>query len=181
MPSLSVSFTKWLNRTTYSFYYLNRFLCFLAHICISVIQFSGYPIFSFRSDIDAPFPKFTTLIKFMQRPFVLSRLFKKQDESIEVPNHDFAEPAVLSRTTAKSSPEDTQAELAPEPVTKLLRWKTENDPTSVECFIAEAFDGSTSDTVAPVNYNNSNSYGVENKVGELPAPEVRKKLKLNCS
>jgi hypothetical protein len=117
----------------------------------------------------------------MQHPFVPSRLFKKQDESIEVPNHDFAEPAVLSRTTAKSSPEDTQAELAPEPVTKLLRWKTENDPTSVECFIAEASDGLTSDTVAPVNYNNSNSYGVENKVGELPAPEVRKKLKLNCS
>ena len=128
-----------------------------------------------------PFPKFTTLIKFTQRPFVLCRLFKKQDENIEVSNHDVAELAVLSPTTAKSSPEDTQAELAPEPVSKLLGWKAENDPTSVECFIAEASDGLTCDTVAPVNYNNSNSYGVENKVGELPAPQVRKKLKLNCS
>jgi hypothetical protein len=107
----------------------------------------------------------------MQRPFVLCRLFKKHDESIEVSNRDDAELAVLSPTTARSSPEDTQAELAPEPVSPLFGWQAGNDPTSVDCFIAETSDGSTSDTVALVNYNNSNSDGVENKVVELPAPE----------
>ena len=54
-----------------------------------------------------------------------------------------------------------------------------NDPTSVECFLAENSDASTSDTVAPVNCNKGNNVVAENQGGELP--EVRKKLISSCS
>ncbi|KAJ6418905.1 hypothetical protein OIU84_002137 [Salix udensis] len=46
----------------------------------------------------------------MQSAFVLCRLFKKQDESIERPNSDEAEATVSSPTTALSSPEVTQSD-----------------------------------------------------------------------
>ncbi|KAJ6418907.1 hypothetical protein OIU84_002137 [Salix udensis] len=45
-----------------------------------------------------------------QSAFVLCRLFKKQDESIERPNSDEAEATVSSPTTALSSPEVTQSD-----------------------------------------------------------------------
>ena len=107
------------------------------------------------------------LIKFMQRAFVICRLFKKQDLSIEVSNHD----------EAAVSPEDTQLELDPE--SPSLGGQAVNDPTSVECFLAENSDASTSDTVAPVNCNKGNNVVAENQGGELP--EVRKKLISSCS
>lgn len=106
------------------------------------------------------------LIKFMQRAFVICRLFKKQDLSIEVSNHD----------EAAVSPENTQLELDP---VSPLGGQAVNDPTSVECFPAENSDASTSDTVAPVNCNEGNSDVAENQGGELP--EVRKKLISSCS
>lgn len=107
------------------------------------------------------------LIKFMQRAFVICRLFRKQDPSIEVLNHD----------EAAVSPEDTQLEL--DPVSPSLGGQAVNDPPSVECFPAENSDASTSDTVAPVNCNEGNSVVAENQGGELP--EVRKKLISSCS
>ncbi|KAM4075929.1 hypothetical protein ACJW30_12G025900 [Castanea mollissima] len=91
-----------------------------------------------------------------QRAFVICRLFKKQDLSIEVSNHD----------EAAVSPEDTQLEL--DPVSPSLGGQAVNDPTSVECFPAENSDASTSDTVAPVNCNEGNSDVAENQGGELP-------------
>ncbi|KAK9994925.1 hypothetical protein SO802_024628 [Lithocarpus litseifolius] len=90
-----------------------------------------------------------------QRAFVICRLFKKQDLSIEVSNHD----------EAAVSPEDTQLEL--DPVSPSLGGQAVNDPTGVECFPAENSDASTSDTVAPVNCNKGNSVVAENRGGEL--------------
>lgn len=131
------------------------------------MQLCGLPNFLLCSDIDVAFPKLTMLIKFMQRAFVICRLFKKQDLSIEVSNHD----------EAAVSPEDTQLEL--DPVSPSLGGQAVNDPTSVECFPAENSDASTSDTVAPVNCNKGNSVVAENQGGELL--EVRKKLISSCS
>ncbi|XP_062119942.1 NAC domain-containing protein 91-like isoform X2 [Humulus lupulus] len=53
-----------------------------------------------------------------QNPFVICRLFKKQDESVEGYKCEDAEPAVSSPNAAQYSPEDTQSDLAlsPEPL-----------------------------------------------------------------
>lgn len=96
-----------------------------------------------------------------QRAFVICRLFKKQDLSIEASNHD----------EAAVSPEDTQLEL--DPVSPSLGGQALNDPTSVDCFPAENSDASTSDTVAPVNCNKGNSVVAENQGGESPENDPR--------
>ncbi|XP_030935067.1 NAC domain-containing protein 91-like [Quercus lobata] len=96
-----------------------------------------------------------------QRAFVICRLFKKQDLSIEVLNHD----------EAAVSPEDTQLEL--DPVSPSLGGQALNDPTSVDGFPAENSDASTSDTVAPVHCNKGNSVVAENQGGELPENDLQ--------
>lgn len=92
----------------------------------------------------------------MQSAFVLCRLFKKQDESIERPNSDEAEATVSSPTTALSSPEVTQSD-------QLL---TEASPQNA----------TISGVVAPVEFP-SCSVGVSDggdQTVDLPAsPEVR--------
>lgn len=112
----------------------------------------------------------------MQSAFVLCRLFKKQDESIEHLNGDEAELAVSSPTTAKSSPEDTQSEVALDPASPPLGVQAKNNEARVDCSPAENSVVISFNAVAPVK-GNSNDYMLENKVAELP--EVRKKL-IDC-
>jgi hypothetical protein len=97
----------------------------------------------------------------MQSAFVLCRLFKKQDESIESPNCDEAEATVSSPTIAQSSPEFTQSD---QPLTE-----------------ASPANTTTSEVVAPVEFP-SCSVGVSeggDQTADLPASEVRWKTIIN--
>lgn len=116
------------------------------------------------------------LIKFMQSAFVLCRLFKKQDESIEGSNGNEAEPVVSSSTTAKCSLEDTESEVAMDPASPSLGGQAENHAASIDYCPDKRSNGAISDTVIPVNHNSS-SYGAERNVVESPVSEVRKKLR----
>ncbi|PNT08800.1 hypothetical protein POPTR_012G007500v4 [Populus trichocarpa] len=93
-----------------------------------------------------------------QSAFVLCRLFKKQDESIESPNCDEAEATVSSPTTAQSSPEVTQSD---QPLTE-----------------ASPANTTTSEVVAPVEFP-SCSVGVSeggDQTADLPASEEELQL-----
>ncbi|XP_062147473.1 NAC domain-containing protein 91-like isoform X2 [Alnus glutinosa] len=104
-----------------------------------------------------------------QSAFVLCRLFKKQDETIEGSNCGEPYPTVSSPTTAKSSPEITQPELALDPISPSFGGQAENCPTSTDVCLAESSDGTTADT--PVNCI-CDSHVAENGVAELPEPKV---------
>jgi hypothetical protein len=82
-----------------------------------------------------------------QSAFVLCRLFKKNDESVDGSNCDETEPTVSSPTPAKSSPEDSQSVSAVAPASPFER-PAEEHPTIVEYSVAENSDGATSDIVA---------------------------------
>lgn len=114
---------------------LENFRCFVSHIFIAV--------------------------HFFQNPFVICRLFKKQDESIEVSNCEEAEPTVPSPND-KSSPEDTQSELAlaPEPL-----------PSEEQAEV-------TSEAIAAIDFpgNSCNDYDAEDPVKEEATSEVREKF-----
>ncbi|XP_059432000.1 NAC domain-containing protein 91-like isoform X2 [Corylus avellana] len=103
-----------------------------------------------------------------QSAFVLCRLFKKQDETIEGSSCGEPYPADSSPTTAKSSPEVAQPELALDPISLSLGGQAENCPTSIDVCPAESSDGTTSETPVHCNWN---SHGAENGVAELPTPE----------
>ncbi|KAG2701293.1 hypothetical protein I3843_06G034500 [Carya illinoinensis] len=106
-----------------------------------------------------------------QSAFVLCRLFKKLDESIEGSNGDEAEPSVSTPTPAKSSPADTQSEIALDPATSpSVGGQVENHPAIIDCSPAENSDGTTSDTIPPINYNGN--YGAENYFTDSPVSEV---------
>jgi hypothetical protein len=140
------------------------------------MQFCAYSISDYCSDNDVTLYKLIMFIKSMQSAFVLCRLFKKQDETIEGSNCGEPYPAVSSPTTAKSSPEITQPELALDPISPSFGGQAENCPTSTDVCLAESSDGTTADT--PVNWN-CDSHVAENEVAELPEPKVRRKL--SCS
>ncbi|KAF3432720.1 hypothetical protein FNV43_RR23822 [Rhamnella rubrinervis] len=95
-----------------------------------------------------------------QSAFVLCRLFKKNDESIDGSNCDEAEPTVSSPTPAKSSPDDTQSELAVAPASPFGRPAEEN-PTTIECSVAENSDGTTSDIAASHEYVSNSCNGCD--------------------
>ncbi|KAI3689965.1 hypothetical protein L2E82_47937 [Cichorium intybus] len=56
-----------------------------------------------------------------QTPYVLCRLFRKADESIDVTKYDEAEPSSLSPTPHKSSPENASFDFLQEPSTQELQ------------------------------------------------------------
>ncbi|KAF5442629.1 hypothetical protein F2P56_035269 [Juglans regia] len=101
-----------------------------------------------------------------QSAFVLCRLFKKLDERLEGSNGDEAEPAVSTPTAAKSSPADTQSEIA----SPSVGGEVENHPAIIDCSPAENSDATTSDTVPPINCKSNN--GAENYFTDSPVSEV---------
>lgn len=96
----------------------------------------------------------------IQSPFVLCRLFKKQDASIDGPNCDETEPTVISPTPGKSSPEDTQSELEGVPPSP-FGVQADEHPARTEYSGAENSDGATSDIVAPHDYISNSFNGCE--------------------
>ncbi|KAG6714419.1 hypothetical protein I3842_05G201600 [Carya illinoinensis] len=112
-----------------------------------------------------------------QSAFVLCRLFKKQDESIEGSNGNEAEPVVSSSTTAKCSLEDTESEVAMDPASPSLGGQAENHAASIDYCPDKRSNGAISDTVIPVNHNSS-SYGAERNVVESPVSELLECFKI---
>lgn len=105
----------------------------------------------------------------MQSPFVLCRLFKKQDESIEISNCDETEPAVSSPSVVKSPLEDTQSALPLVPPSPSFQMQPEKPPTRAECTIADNSDGMASDP-QPISECPSNSCNDYDGPGELDLP-----------
>ncbi|XP_041014799.1 NAC domain-containing protein 62-like [Juglans microcarpa x Juglans regia] len=101
-----------------------------------------------------------------QSAYVLCRLFKKLDERLEGSNGDEAEPAVSTPTAAKSSPADTQSEIA----SPSVGGQVENHPAIIDCCPAENSDATTSDTIPPINCNSNN--GAENYFTDSPVSEA---------
>jgi hypothetical protein len=84
-----------------------------------------------------------------QGAFVLCRLFKKLDESIEGSNCDNAEPSVSNPTAVQSSPDEMQSELASTELSPELEKQDLNHPTKIETTTPE----SNSETPAALDYN----------------------------
>ena len=108
----------------------------------------------------------------MQSPFVLCRLFKKQDETIEDSNVDEAEPTASSSIAVVSSPQDVQSDLAPVPTSPSFERQDEKPLTKVECTFADSGNAMGSDTLPPlptVEYP-SNSCGGYDAGGQLNMP-----------
>nr|XP_011470170.1 PREDICTED: NAC domain-containing protein 86 [Fragaria vesca subsp. vesca] len=91
-----------------------------------------------------------------QSPFVLCRLFKKQDESIEISNCDETEPAVSSPSIVKSPLEDTQSAQTLVPPSPSCQMQPKKLHTGAECINADNYDGMTSDPL-PISECPSNS------------------------
>ncbi|KAK9914606.1 hypothetical protein M0R45_038376 [Rubus argutus] len=112
-----------------------------------------------------------------QSPYVLCRLFKKQDESIEISNCDETEPAVSSPSVVKSPLEDTQSALPPVPPSPSFQMQPEKPPTRAECTIADNSDGMASDPqpISECPSNSCNDYDGPDEL-DLPLEEYLRKF-----
>lgn len=113
------------------------------------------------------------LSNLIQSPFVLCRLFKKQDESIEGLNGDEAEPTVSS-PVVQSSPGDTQSELEVTPGPLSSGKHAEMLSTKIEYSMVETSDDMTSDAGKAIACprNSYSVHDVEDRGIEEIASEV---------
>lgn len=85
-----------------------------------------------------------------QNPYVLCRLFKKQDESLEGSNFDEPERTASTPTAANYSPEETRSDAALAAVSPSLA--TEDDKHRIVPFcISENTEEATSNVIAPAD------------------------------
>ncbi|BFG23622.1 hypothetical protein CerSpe_098960 [Prunus speciosa] len=107
-----------------------------------------------------------------QNPFVLCRLFKKQDDTIEDSNFAEVEPTVSSSTAAISSPQDMQSDHALGPTSPSFE-RLDEKPTKVECTIADCSNGMEPDTLQPIECpsNSYNGYDAEDQLS-VPLEEL---------
>ncbi|XVE64514.1 hypothetical protein DITRI_Ditri07aG0106500 [Diplodiscus trichospermus] len=104
-----------------------------------------------------------------QNAFVICRLFKKQDETIEDINSDEVDPAVSSPT------EDMQSELEVPQGSHAVEGKAEKVHSTSEICPGGLPTEVKSNTVAPVleyNSNDNKACGVMGQVAEIAPPEV---------
>lgn len=111
----------------------------------------------------------------MQSAFVLCRLFKKQDESIEVSNCDEVEPSDSSPISAKSCP---QSDFGVDQTSQVLENDSEMKPTHIGCSVSYLPDKTTSNAQALVECQSkiSNAYAEDQVTEEVTTTtEVRTK------
>lgn len=108
----------------------------------------------------------------MQNAFVISRLFKKQDETIEDVNGDEVDPGVTTPT------EEMQSELeVPQDSPPSVERKAEEISNGSGIFPVGLHNGMISDAVIPIlecNNNDPKAYSVTGHVVETAPVEVRK-------
>ena len=83
--------------------------------------------------------------------------------------------AVSYPTTAEASLE-AQSMLAPVSVSPELGSEADNYRTSFRCLPEEKYDGITTKTIVPIEYNGCNTYVAKNQVAEVTSDVVRKEL-----
>ncbi|XVF12780.1 hypothetical protein REPUB_Repub08aG0149200 [Reevesia pubescens] len=104
-----------------------------------------------------------------QNAFVICRLFKKQDETIEDINGDDVDPAVSSPT------EDRQSELEVHQDSPTVEMVAEKVPNSSETCPVDLPDEVISNAVAPIlecNNNDYEAYGVTGQVVEIATADA---------
>ncbi|XP_061339179.1 NAC domain-containing protein 62-like [Gastrolobium bilobum] len=111
-----------------------------------------------------------------QNPYVLCRLFKKQDESLEASNCDEVEQTASTPTTANNSPEEIQSDPTLVPVSS--SQATEDDKHLV--VIAENSEEAISNVITPVDChsNGCDAYDALNQIVQ-PAAEEDQLLNLD--
>lgn len=112
---------------------------------------------------------------FLQNAFVICRLFKKQDETIEDINGDEVDPSVLSPT------EDMVSELEVPQDSPTVKQEAEKACDTSETCLASLPDEVISNAVAPIVEGNSDNHDYYNKidqVAEIAPAEVREQE--NC-
>ncbi|XP_019461562.1 PREDICTED: protein NTM1-like 9 isoform X3 [Lupinus angustifolius] len=102
-----------------------------------------------------------------QNPYVICRLFKKQDESLEVSNCDEVEHTASTPTTANHTPEEIHSDPSLVPVSS--SQVTEDDKQLA--VIAENSEEAISDIITSVNFHGDRCdvYGAHNQVAEPSA------------
>ena len=108
----------------------------------------------------------------LQNAFVISRLFKKQDETIEDTNGDEVDPAVSSPT------EGMQSELEGPQDSPAVEGEAEKVPNTSETCPAGLPNEVISNAVAHIlecNSNDYKAYDVMGQVAEIAPAEVRKR------
>ncbi|CAL0317803.1 unnamed protein product [Lupinus luteus] len=102
-----------------------------------------------------------------QNPYVICRLFKKQDESLEVSNGDEVEHTASTPTTANHTPEEIHSDPSLVPVSS--SQVTEDDKQLA--VIAENSEEAISDIITSVNFHGDRCdvYGAQSQVAEPSA------------
>ena len=106
----------------------------------------------------------------MQNAFVICRLFKKQDETIEDINGEQVDPAVSSPT------EDMQSELEVPQDSPVVEGQAEKTPVSYDACPVDLPDDVISKAVATIlecNDDDYKAYGLMDQVEEMAPEEVR--------
>nr|AIA57510.1 NAC domain-containing protein [Boehmeria nivea] len=107
-----------------------------------------------------------------QSPFVLCRLFKKHDDTVEALNCDEVEPTVSS-PTSKSSPEDAESDLAMAPGPDSSEKAAERPSTKIEISMPETSEEMTSEPVPAMGsfVNTLNDHDAEDQLIETASEE----------
>jgi hypothetical protein len=109
----------------------------------------------------------TVFFSLYQNPYVLCRLFKKNDESIEVSNCGEVEQTTSAPLAANYSPEEIQSD--PAPITVSTSQVTEEDKQLA--VIPDISEETISNAVTSVDYHSDgyDAHDVQNQIAKLAA------------
>ncbi|KAK6936594.1 NAC domain [Dillenia turbinata] len=117
-----------------------------------------------------------------QGAFVLCKLFRKQDGTIEGSNADDAEPAESSHVPALASPLDMPSETVVK-ANSPEQSQADNKTMSAESYLAQNNDGTTPETPISMvcNVKNDNVWNLGDQIVEAIPPEVDDDLQLELN